>query len=403
MKFLNGSMLTFTILLLLLVHSTYSTQAQQLPENILHRLAELPVDARIIALLEQSKTEPIIAREILVRVELTSATFNAAENYLMLMIKANLAVAPDRDEKIIALLLQTESLVKKIDLPQLNSSPFIQSSLMLAESYAARQQFQKAYLHKKNYIDRFWESKSLQRNNKIEVIDEKYETNRKSSENELLANQSKLKKLQLKSVEDKKSVQLRNIIILLLTGFLFSLILFRQLSLKKSLRQATQMDLLTQLPNRKILYKKGQQLINVISGNNKNMALAVINIDDFSEINDQYGYKVGDLVLQTVAQLGRETMRTRDMFARSGDAEFSAILAEATLGEAKAISERLREKIASITPESLGINKPLSISVGIASRQQAPGGFEQLVKAAIKAMYDAQNNGKNQVLIYQDD
>jgi len=399
MKFLNGSILIYTVLQLFLV---YSIQAQQPSENILHRIAELPVDARLIALLEQSKIEPIIAREILVRVELTSANFNAIENYLMLMIKANLVIAPDKDKKIIALLLQTEDLVKNIDLPQLNSSPFIESSLMLAKSYAASKQFQKAYQHKKNYIDRFWESQSLERNNKIEAIDKKYETNRKSSENELLANQSKLKKLQLKSVENKKTAQLRNIIILLLIGFLFSLILFRQLSLKKSLKKATQVDLLTQLPNRKVLYKTGQQLINVISGNNKNMAIAVINIDGFSEINDEHGYKVGDLILQTVAQLGRETMRTRDMFARLGDAEFSAVLAEATLGEAKAISERLREKIFSIAPESLGLNKPLSISVGIASRQQAPGGFEQLIKAATKAMYDAQHNGKNQVLIYQD-
>jgi diguanylate cyclase (GGDEF)-like protein len=381
----------------------HSTQAQQPTDNILHRLAELPVDARLLALFDQSKTEPIIARDILARVELTSANFNAIEKYLMLMIKANLVVAPDKDKKIIALLLQTQSLVNQIDSPQLNSSPFIESSLMLAKSYAAIKQFQKAYQHKKNYIDRFWESKSQQRNNKIEAIDKKYETNRKSGENELLANQSKLKKLQLKSVEDKKAIQRRNITILLLTGFLFSLILFRQLSLKKSLKKVSQEDLLTKLPNRKTLYKTGLQLVNLTSKNDTHMALAVISVDYFSEINGEYGYKVGDLILQKVAQLGQETMRTRDMFARLGDAEFSAILAEATLGEAKAISERLREKILSIAPESLGLNKPLSISVGIASRQQAPGGFEQLIKAATKSMHDAQNNGKNQVLIYQVD
>jgi diguanylate cyclase (GGDEF)-like protein len=381
----------------------YSVSAQQPAKNILHRIAELPVDSRITSLLKQSKTEAKFARTILEKLELTSANFNAAEKYLMLMIKANLVLEPDKDEKIVALLLQTETLVKEISLTQLNSPPFIDASLMLAMSYSATKRFKKAYEHKKDYLERFWESETAQRYNDIEIIDEKYNTNRKNSENELLENQSKLKKLQLKSAENKKSAQLRNIIILVLTAVVFSLLLFRQFKLKNAFEIASRVDYLTQVANRKTLFKSGRQLVSNVAQNGKSIAVLVIKIDGFSEVNDIFGFTVGDDVLKKIALLGRETMRSRDFFARQGDAIFCAVLPEATLGQAKAISERLREKVTAIEPSAVGLNKRLSISIGVAGLQQTRNSsFEQLVKSATIAMHDAQKNGENQVLIYQD-
>ncbi|MFT5758439.1 MAG: diguanylate cyclase (GGDEF)-like protein [Alteromonadaceae bacterium] len=396
--FVNVFRTFFVIVFLLLVQPVFAYQAD---ENVLHRVADLPVDSRIIALLQQSKTEPDIARETLPRVVLTSGNFNAAENYLMLLIKANLVEEPDRDNKVIALLLQTEALVKKISIPQLNSRPFIDVSLMFAKSYSATKRFKKAYEHQNDYIDRYWESSAAERHSEIESIDEKYDTNQKNSENELLENQTKLKKLQLKNAENKKAGQLRNIIILIVTAITLCLFLFLQFSLKNTSKLASKLDYLTQLPNRKTLYKKGCQLILVMSKNEKNAAVLVIKIDGFSEINDEFGFDVGDLILQEVALLGRETMRARDFFARRGDAEFCAVLPEATLEQAKAISERLREKVAAIELSSLGLHKKVSISIGVASLQKTLSDFEQLVKAATLAMRAAQNNGKNQVLIYQ--
>jgi len=376
--------------------------AYQTLENVLNPIAALPVDSRLTTLFKQSKIEPNIARTILPSVALTSSNFNAAENYLLLMIKANLVTEPEKDKKIITLLLQTENLAEKISLSQLNTPPFIDSSLMLAMSYSAIKHFKKAYEYKKDYLDRFWEGRSAQRYSDIEAIEKKYNTKRKSSENELLENQSKRKKLQIKSAENKKSVQLRNIIVLILTTATFSLLLFRQSTLKNAAKIASRRDYLTQLPNRKTLYKSGCQLISETSKNEKSVAVLVISIDGFSEINAEFGFAVGDMVLKDIALLGLETMRARDLFARRGDAEFCAVLPEATLGQAKAISERLREKVAAIEPTSLSLKKKLSISVGVASLQQTPNNFEQLVKAATLAMYDAQNNGENQVLIYQD-
>jgi len=391
----------FVLLLCLQLVSTHLVFAYLPSENILSNLDELPIDSRLISLFEQSETEPKFAKEILPSIELTGANFNAAEKYLLLMIKANTLVEPDKDKKIISLLLQTEPLIQKIGLAQLNSSPFIHSSLMFANSYAAINEFQKAYEHKKLFIDRFLKNRAAERKHKIAIIDEKYETNRKTSENELLVNQSKLKKLQLKKADNKKAMQLRNIIILVLTAIIFLLLLFRQYSLKKALKLTGQVDHLTQLLNQKALYKKGGQAFNNMLDKEKNMVIMVMTVDDFSEINEKHGYHVGDTVLQTVAQLGQETMRERDVFSRLGNARFSAVLPEATLGEAKAISERLREKIASIKADALNLNNPLTISVGIASIEDVPDGFEPLINAATEAMHNAQDNGHNQVSIYQ--
>jgi len=398
MMFLKGGALLFVFLQLLSINFVL---AQAPSENILSNLVELPVDARLISLFEQSEIEPKLAKEILPSIELTGANFNAAEKYLLLMIKANTIIGADKDKKVISLLLETETLVQKIGLAQLDSSPFIRSSLMFANSYAAINEFQKAYEHKKIFIDRFLKNRAAERKQKITIIDEKYETNRKASENELLVNQGKLKKLQLEKAKNIKTTQQRNITILILTGIIFLLLLFRQYSLKKALKVAIQADHLTQLLNHKVLYKVGGKVFKTMSDKKKNMAIVVMTIDDFSGINEKHGYHEGDIVLQTVAQLGKETMRDRDLFSRLGNAKFTAVLPEATLGEAKAISERLREKIASIKEVSLSLNKPLSVSIGIATIQHAPDGFEQLINAATKAMHNAQDNGYNQVSIYQ--
>ncbi len=76
-------------------------------------------------------------------------------------------------------------------------------------------------------------------------------------------------------------------------------------------------------------------------------------------------------------------------------------MAEATIGEAEAISERIRETTETLTLLRYGIEHKITVSIGVASLSQTTGEFDDLLHAADSAMYQAKENGKNQVIVYQ--
>lgn len=389
------------LLLCVLFFDVTTVLAKDQKPQLLSSNVKLPIDARIIALLEQSEAEPKLNNKILANIEETSDTFNVAEKYLLLIIKANLATTPNRDRKIIDWLLQIKPLEEKIVKSQLNELMFFNAYLMLSNSYAAIGFYQQAFDAKEVYINRYREYFINEKNNRIAMLDEKYETQRKANENELLQNQNKLKKLTLRESETEKYTQQRNIFITVSTAALFFLLLVRQLKISNRLKHLIKIDSLTGLFNRHTLFRYGRKMTEKALQKQTNLSVALIDIDNFKVINDIYGHSVGDEILKVLADLGNETMRSRDIFARIGGEEFVAILPDATLGEAKAIAEHLREKIAAYDLTPLNITHPLSISIGVANIEQVSREFETLLNAADEAMYCAKAKGRNQVVAYQ--
>ena len=117
----------------------------------------------------------------------------------------------------------------------------------------------------------------------------------------------------------------------------------------------------------------------------------------FKNINDNYGHDIGDKVIKIIAELGSETMRSRDLFARLGGEEFAGLLPGVGCDEAKAIAERLREKVANKDLSELNISQQLTVSIGVACLDQDDKSFDDLLNAADIAMYYAKENGRNLV------
>ncbi|MAG77277.1 MAG: hypothetical protein CL811_11025, partial [Colwelliaceae bacterium] len=122
----------------------------------------------------------------------------------------------------------------------------------------------------------------------------------------------------------------------------------------------------------------------------------------FKEINDIYGHPFGDEVICRIVQITQETLRLGDSIGRIGGEEFLCILPRADAEQGKAIATRLKDHIqhALFTTEQ-GEQVTVTISVGVSELSSEVTDRGTLYVNADKALYEAKNEGKNRVVIFQ--
>ncbi len=124
------------------------------------------------------------------------------------------------------------------------------------------------------------------------------------------------------------------------------------------------------------------------------LALIILDLDDFKQINDCAGHDVGDSALRSLAETFRRELRAVDTAARFGGDEFAIILPQAGTEGALVVAERLRRRIAATEIPGYG---PMSASFGVAAFPFHTSSRESLVVAADRALYQAKRAGRNQV------
>ncbi len=129
----------------------------------------------------------------------------------------------------------------------------------------------------------------------------------------------------------------------------------------------------------------------------KDMAVSMllIDIDYFKKVNDQYGHEAGDTVLVHLAQLFKNSVRSTDYVIRWGGEEFLIIMPGCDSEQAVRVAEKIREKAES---SENGICKT-TISIGVAFYEG--GNYQDTMKKADEAMYQAKMAGRNRVVLYQ--
>lgn len=150
-------------------------------------------------------------------------------------------------------------------------------------------------------------------------------------------------------------------------------------------------DALTGLPNRMLMQDRLQQAIRIMSRNDQSMALLLLDLDRFKEVNDALGHQVGDQLLQRVGRRLEELLRTSDTVARLGGDEF-AIVAPNTASEQ---ALRFADKIASVINEVFPVgnrNLYVGVSIGVAVYPQHGQDAATLIRHADIAMYAAKRN-----------
>jgi diguanylate cyclase (GGDEF)-like protein len=124
----------------------------------------------------------------------------------------------------------------------------------------------------------------------------------------------------------------------------------------------------------------------------------VLDIDHFKRINDSYGHDVGDRVLERVAEVLRSCIRGTDVVCRYGGEEFVVVGADSDLDSSLKCAERLRHAVETeVSAAFAQLERPVTVSIGVALRNESTRTPEMLLKAADEALYIAKQSGRNRV------
>jgi diguanylate cyclase (GGDEF)-like protein len=156
-------------------------------------------------------------------------------------------------------------------------------------------------------------------------------------------------------------------------------------------------DALTELYNRRHFLELMEKEIARAERHARPLALAILDVDLFKRINDEYGHIAGDGVLKQMAEILRQHVRGEDIAARIGGEEFAVLLPEADPADALGFAERLREAIAASTFSPGGVTHRITISIGLAELAPSRRERSELMRAADAALYQAKESGRNRV------
>lgn len=170
-------------------------------------------------------------------------------------------------------------------------------------------------------------------------------------------------------------------------------------ALQHQLREQATRDPLTGLFNRRYLAETLDRELARAARAGGPLSVVVLDVDHFKTVNDTYGHKAGDLVLQSLAELLQTSTRQEDVPCRYGGEEFVLVLGGAPLAAALQRAEAWRRAFAS--RELVYDAQPIraTISLGVAAFPQHGVTVEALLKAADQALYQAKAGGRNQVVV----
>lgn len=158
-------------------------------------------------------------------------------------------------------------------------------------------------------------------------------------------------------------------------------------------------DAVTGLYNRHFLSTHLDNIMSKESDKYKKVTLLMMDLDKFKLVNDTYGHASGDEVLKEFARRISNDIRNIDLAARFGGEEFVIVMPETNLEYAHFVAERLRRSIADEPFVISGSEEPITVtvSIGIALADDKNSSSEKLLVSADLALYQAKENGRNQV------
>lgn len=167
-------------------------------------------------------------------------------------------------------------------------------------------------------------------------------------------------------------------------------------ALRLHLERSALADPLTDLPNRRAFHREVERLRHRAGRSGAPQALAVIDVDNFKDVNDRLGHDGGDRVLLELASTLRDSARASDVPGRLGGDEFALFIDDIDAGHCSARIDRIRATFA----ERSGIEGgPTTVSIGVVHSEDLPAhaDLDTMLRAADAALYDAKRRGRNLV------
>ncbi len=172
--------------------------------------------------------------------------------------------------------------------------------------------------------------------------------------------------------------------------------------LEEKLKQTSIRDPLTNLYNRRLVFERLSQLIELNKRKENVFSLVIIDLDFFKKVNDTYGHQAGDYILKEFAEILTSCIRTDDVLGRYGGEEFILILQGVKKQSSARIMERILKKVRETTFNYEGKEIKITFSCGICDSSELDKDIlsaETIVCETDKRLYKAKATGRNCVVI----
>ena len=165
----------------------------------------------------------------------------------------------------------------------------------------------------------------------------------------------------------------------------------------KQLKHLSRTDSLTQLYNQGYWKEKCQAQFNQHNETDSPASIIIFDIDNFKRINDTYGHPFGDLVIQGVADVLRDNKNPNDIEGRFGGEEFTLLLSNTNVAQAKLVAESIRLAIEKTTFKHRGESVNITASFGVSQVTSSITNYQKWIEIASSGLQLAKNNGRNQI------
>lgn len=187
----------------------------------------------------------------------------------------------------------------------------------------------------------------------------------------------------------------------------FDIMLSELLAIFKMKYQYTEKEFMSVLDGLTGLYNRRQFEIGLEQEHNRSkrhpsdFSLAILDIDFFKKVNDNFGHQYGDYVLRTVADLMKSAFRKTDLLYRYGGEELIMIMPETNIEGAIIPVQRLRRMVEDYDFEYNGVKTKVTVSIGLTMNYQELNTPAEILKSADEALYKAKESGRNRVVLYE--
>ena len=189
--------------------------------------------------------------------------------------------------------------------------------------------------------------------------------------------------------------------LLALVFIALGLIVLSQDRLRADLENIAAHDALTEVQSRRLILQLLDKLLGSVGRQGMPLAILMVDIDHFKQVNDQYGHRAGDEVLVSVVRTLERNIRKDAFIGRYGGEEFLLLLPDTDARQLELIAERLRQLVARSSHDYRGQLIRVTISIGamVVSKDNV-GEFDDPLMLADKALYAAKKQGRDCVIIY---
>jgi diguanylate cyclase (GGDEF)-like protein len=172
-------------------------------------------------------------------------------------------------------------------------------------------------------------------------------------------------------------------------------------TLFQKVQEMARQDEVTGLLNRRALNEIGEYELARSLRLNRPIAVAMVDLDNYKEINDKHNHLIGDKVLKEISRIFRENVRNIDIVGRYGGDECVIIMPETDLENAYIATERIRSVLEEHAIEVEGLEFHITACFGISAYMDKPPSLEKMIDEADTAMYAAKEAGRNAIRVFQ--